>query len=252
MYRSNSSSNPIDTSYVSNNYNVTAGSVQASSGVSVTLPNGQTATANYQALNFYPYGINTYLNLYFYVTNPLTSPTYANTVDTNSDHKVYVFVRSANTTAPTQGYAEFYIKSPILNPTSDEIVNTIKSNYNSGFQVIGKHSTAVAGSSVTIPSGGVVKLDMTNLIRQNSIGPIAILNTASGALNSSSLKDSRVIIYYRDSNDALYVLTFQTIRDDTAGAWYIWGYNPYPSAITINIDDITSNNMSMYFTYNRW
>ena len=147
---------------------------------------------------------------------------------------------------------QIYAKSPVLNPSSDEIINIIKNNYSSGQLITGKHSTAVAGSSVTIPAGGVVKLDMTNLIRQNSISAITILNTASGSLNTGSLRDSRVVIYYRDGNDALYVLTFQTIRDDTAGAWYVWGYNPYPSAITINIDDITNNNLSMYFMFNRW
>lgn len=252
IYYKQNPTNPLNTDYTYSATFITNPFQASTDSVTVSLPDGTTVTPNFKANMIYMQGLNTYVTFYAYFTNPHTNPTYANTVY-NDGGKVYLFVRKAQTGAvPTYGYLRFYLRNPITNPTADEIMSTITSNKSGGQQVLGKHGTATAGSSVTIPAGSVVQLDMNNLIRYNQIAPIALLDVASGSMNNGGLKDSRVIINYRDSSNNYYLLEFNTRRDEVAQKWYVWGYNPYSSAITINIDDLNANNFSMYFCYNRW
>ena len=217
LYYKTNSTNPLNTDYTSS-FNIIQDTFHANTDVlTVTLPDGTEVTPNYKLNQIYFQGISAYANVYAYITNPHTDPTYE-TCMYNDNGKIYLFVRltAPTTTRPKRGYVRIFIKNPNINISMDEINNYIRSNKAGSQSFTGKHSSAIAGSSVTIPAGNVVQLDMSNLISPGFLSALAIFNVSAGSLNSGTLKESKVYMYYRDSNNVFYNLEFRTIRDSAA------------------------------------
>lgn len=247
LYYKFNTASPLNTNYVYNVRYIGDGGVfsQYSGDIIVTLPDGTEVTPNYS--------IRTSFNgtgdiiLYAYFTNPHEG---YNSHMVYNDGKIYLFISLPNwySTQPTTGYYKIYVKNPDIEASVDDVLKYLRNNSFTQQAENGKHWSATAGSSVTIPAGGVVKLDMTNLINADNVNVIASINLATDSFATSQLKESKVFIYYKDNNE-FYNLEFRTIKDTNVNKWYIWGYNPYPNAITINVDDLTRNNFKMWFMW---
>ena len=176
-----------------------------STGKTVTLPDGTNVTAHKYASIINLGGSLNYYRLYVY-EDSATSPE----PDVLCDGISYFFlIKDPNTPADASGYAYFITKNNNLAPS----LSTIKDDIIRKHTYRGKPSGAVAGTSITIPSGAVNNVDITNLISTSNGGSyMKRIDTDyfQPGTNLAQYHSEIDIVYKNPNTNNIYILNFNT------------------------------------------